>query len=178
MRVGRKRHLALVIHRPHTRAAHPNTPATEGDLAILVAMTKRRPLEIVAALRADDIHDLLLHQLAQDAKPDTNAQREQALLRSPNQLPQRLLHAHRQNSFLRGRLRDRYVLIHGGSDEKVNPLGPIRSATNSSYSDCAASRSRRSWSVRLGTCTRVPRSPARSWRARSLLAVRRGEACR
>ena len=78
-------------------------------------MTHRGPLRVPAPLRADDIVDLLLHEFRQDTEPDTDAQREQALLRSPNELPQRLLNAHRQNSFLRGRLRDRYVLIHGGS---------------------------------------------------------------
>ena len=107
--------LGLAVGGPHPRTLDRDTAPAERHRTSLVAVAHRGPLRVPLPLRADDILDLLLHQLAQHAEPDTNAQREQSLLRSPNQLPQRLLDTHRQNSFLRGRLRDRYVLIHGGS---------------------------------------------------------------
>ena len=56
-------------------------------------MPHRGPLGVVLALRTDDVVDLLLHQLGQHAEPDADAQREQSLLRCPDQLPQRFLHA-------------------------------------------------------------------------------------
>ena len=80
-----------------------------------MAVPHRGPLRVPLPLRADDLVDLLLHQLAQHTEPDTDAQREQPLLRGPDQLAQRLLHALRQHGLITGRLRDRYVLIHGGS---------------------------------------------------------------
>jgi hypothetical protein len=59
--------------------------------------------------------DFVLHQLGEHAEPDTDAEREQPLLRRPEQLPQRLLNALRQHEFIRARLRERYVPVHGGS---------------------------------------------------------------
>ena len=115
MPVRRELDLRLAVRGPNPRPLDPDTTAAERDLASLVAVTHSHALRVVLALRADDVIDLLLHQRAQHAQPDTDAEREQPLLRSPNELPQRLLHAHRQNSFFPGRLRDRYVLIHGGS---------------------------------------------------------------
>ena len=53
--------------------------------------------------------------LGEHAEPDTDAEREQTLLRSADQLPERLLHACRQHDFVRARLRKRYVPTHGGS---------------------------------------------------------------
>ena len=78
-------------------------------------MTHRRPLGVPLALRTDDIVDLLVHQLLQHAEPDADAQREQPLLRCPDQLPQRFLHALREHGLITGRLSDRYVATHGGS---------------------------------------------------------------
>ena len=75
----------------------------------------RGPLGVVLALRAYDVVDLLFHQLGQHAEPDTDAQREQPLLRCPDQLPQRFLHALWEHGLLHCRLRDRYVATHGGS---------------------------------------------------------------
>ena len=46
----------------------------------------------VLALRADDFVDLLFQQLGQHTEPDADAQRQQSLLRRPDQLPQRLPH--------------------------------------------------------------------------------------
>ena len=82
------------------------------------------------ALRADDVVDLLLHQLAQHAKPDADAQREQSLLRSPHQLTERFLHTLRQHGLIAGRLRDRYVATHGGSSfdlGRITRHAPTRS---------------------------------------------------
>src|SRR5881392_3998343 len=74
-----------------------------------------RAVGIVLALRADDIDDFLFHQLGEHAQPHADAEREQALLGSADQLPQRLLHPHRQHDLLHARLRERYVPIHGRS---------------------------------------------------------------
>jgi hypothetical protein len=69
----------------------------------------------MAALRADHLVELLLHERVQHAQSDTNAQRQQALLRGAGQLAERLLHTGGQH-LLGGRLLgDRYVLLHGGS---------------------------------------------------------------
>src|SRR5207248_5946295 len=77
------------------------------------------------------------------AQPDADAEREQALLGSADQLPQRLLHPHRQHDFLDARLRERYVPIHGGSllrswtdrlersqQQRTRPEGPPSSSTS------------------------------------------------
>ena len=50
---------------------------------------------VVLALRAHDVAHLLLHQLAQHAEPDADAQREQALLGRSHELPERLLNSRR-----------------------------------------------------------------------------------
>ena len=86
--IGLKLHLGLAVRGPNPRSPHLDTTATERHLAILVAMTHRRPLGVVLALRADDVVDLLGHQLLEHAKPDTDAQRQQPFLRCPNQLAQ------------------------------------------------------------------------------------------
>ena len=65
-----------------------------------MAVTDRGPVRVVLALRADDIVDLLFHQLAQHAEPDADAEREQSLLRCPDQLPQRFLHALREHGLI------------------------------------------------------------------------------
>jgi hypothetical protein len=65
--------------------------------------------------RTETAIDFFFHQLGQHAEPDAHAQREQTLLRCPDQLPQCLLHALREHGFLQGRLSDRYVATHGGS---------------------------------------------------------------
>ena len=107
--------LGLAIRGPHPRPLHVDTTSTERHLATLMAMTHRRPLGVVLAPRAHHIVDLLLHQLGQHAELDTDAQRKQPLLRCPDQLPQRLLHALREHGLITGRLSDRYVATHGGS---------------------------------------------------------------
>jgi hypothetical protein len=67
------------------------------------------------ALRADDVIDLLFHELSQYAEPNTNAERQQPFLRCPNQLAERFLDTLREHGLLHGRLSDRYGLLHGGS---------------------------------------------------------------
>ena len=115
MLIGLKLHLGLAVRGPHPRPLDLDTTATERHLATFVAMPDRRPLGVVLALRADDIVDLLGHQLLEHAKPDADAQRQQPFLRCPDQLAQRFLHALREHGLIAGRLSDRYVATHGGS---------------------------------------------------------------
>ena len=91
----------------------------------------------VLALRADDIVDLLLHQLAQHAEPDTDAEREQPLLRCPNELrptpPARAPGArpHHGSPAATGTLLSRRFLLRSLADrrarsqpERTRPEGP------------------------------------------------------
>src|SRR5439155_1660335 len=75
------------------------------------------------ALRAHDLVDLELHQFVHDAEPDSDAQREQALLRRSDELAERLLDLRWERTLrpLQGRddLGGGY-LLHGGSS---CPLG-------------------------------------------------------
>ena len=102
-------HLGLAIHGPNPGPLHVDAPAAERHLTILVAMTDRGPVRVVPALRADNVVDLLFHQFGQNTEPDADAQREQPLLRCPDQLPQRFLDTLREHGFIAGRLSDRYV---------------------------------------------------------------------
>ena len=114
--IGRQRHLALAIDGPDPRTLDRNAPAAERDLAVLVAVTHRDAVRVALALRAHDIVDLLLQHLGQHAQPGRDTERQQPLLRGPDQLAQRLLHTRGQHSLLRGHGgRDRYGLLHGGS---------------------------------------------------------------
>ena len=67
---------------------HP--AAAERHLALIVAVAHGASLGIVTALRADNLIDLGLHQLAQHAEADPDAERQQPLLRLPSKLSQRL----------------------------------------------------------------------------------------
>ncbi len=115
MLVRTQLHLGLAVRGPNPWPLYLDATAAERHLAILVTMPHGGPLLVVLALRAHDVVDLLLHQLGQHTEPDTDAQREQSLPRCPNQLAQRFLHALREHGLIAGRLRDRYVAIHGGS---------------------------------------------------------------
>lgn len=81
-------------------------------------MAHRRPVRVVSALRADDLVDLLLHQLGEHTEPDTDAQSEQPFLRRAHELAERLLHPRRQRQLTSRAVGDdlfqRYGL-HGGS---------------------------------------------------------------
>lgn len=54
------------------------------------------PPRVVLAFGATDLLHLLGHQLVHHTEPDTHTQREQALPRRPDQLPERGLHPLRQ----------------------------------------------------------------------------------
>jgi hypothetical protein len=105
--VGLKRHLAFAIGSPDPRPADRNAPAAERDLSVLVTVTDRGPIRVPLALRPDDRVDLQLQQLVQNAEPDLHRQRQQPLLRRPDQLPQRRLHPLREHGLLVDRLGDR-----------------------------------------------------------------------
>ena len=98
--IGLKLHLGLAVRGPHPRSPHLDTTAAERHLAAFMAVPDRSPLGVVLALGADDVVDLLGHQLLEHAKPDTDAQRQQAFLRCPNQLAQRFLHALREHGLI------------------------------------------------------------------------------
>ena len=56
-----------------------------------MAVTLGDPPRVVLALRAYDLVDFELHQLVHDTQADTDAEREQPLPRSPDELAERLL---------------------------------------------------------------------------------------
>jgi hypothetical protein len=91
--IGPDRQLALVVLGPHPRPLNRDAPAAEGDRPIIAAVPIRRPVRVVLAARAAHLLDLLSHQLLQHAQPNPDAQREQPLLRSSDQLTERLLDA-------------------------------------------------------------------------------------
>jgi len=145
MLIRAQRHLRLAVRGPHARTRNLDATTAECHLASLVTMTHSAPIRVPAPLRADDIIDLLLHQLAQNTEPDTDAERQQPFLRCPDQLAQSFLHALREHGLIAGRLRDRYVALHGGSSfdlwtdrrersqlERTRPEGPpsLQSSTS------------------------------------------------
>jgi hypothetical protein len=65
---------------PHAQAAH----------AHLVPVSHRRALRVVPSLRADNLIDLLFHQLRKHAQPQPHAQGEQPFPGRVHQLPERL----------------------------------------------------------------------------------------
>jgi hypothetical protein len=115
MLIGRELDLGLAVSCPHPRPLDLDATAPERHLPIIVAVPNRGPVRVVLALRAHDLVDLLLQHLGENAEPDADRQRQQSLLRGPDQLAERLLHALRQHGLIIGRLRDRYGLLHGGS---------------------------------------------------------------
>jgi hypothetical protein len=78
-------------------------------------MPDRSTVPVPLPLRTDELVNLLLHKPAEHTAPDLDRQREQPLVRCPNQLPQCLLHALREHGLITWRLSDRYVVLHGGS---------------------------------------------------------------
>ena len=88
MLVRLKRHFGVPVSGPDPGPAHLDATATERHLAALVTVPHRGPLSIVLAPRAHHVVDL---------QPDLNRQREQSLLRCPDQLAQRLLHPPREH---------------------------------------------------------------------------------
>lgn len=82
-----------------------------------MAVTHRARLDVVTALRADHLVDLLGHQFGQHPEPDTDAQRQQPLLRRASKFAERLLHALGQRVELReaDRVGPVVYVLHGGS---------------------------------------------------------------
>ena len=80
-RVGLKADLAPIVGGPHARAADRDPPAAERHLTADMTVALRRPLAIMAALRPDDLVDLVLHALMQHGEPGTDGERHQPLLR-------------------------------------------------------------------------------------------------
>ena len=115
MLIGLNQHLVLAVRGANPRATNLNAATAKRDLPSLVAVPDRGPLAVPLALRADDLIDLLLHHRAQHTQPDADAQRQQSLLRRPDQLAECFLHALREHDLITGRLSDRYVATHGGS---------------------------------------------------------------
>jgi len=87
-----ERDLALTLGRAHARTADRHAAGPEGDRARLVAVAGGAAAGVVLALRADDLLDLGLHQLVEDAEPDAHRQRHESLLGRSGQLSKRLLH--------------------------------------------------------------------------------------
>jgi hypothetical protein len=81
--VGLESHLLAAVGRPHPGPLHRDPASAERHLASLVAVAHRGALGVVLPLRADDLVDLLGHQLAQHAEPDTHAQRTAPPARRP-----------------------------------------------------------------------------------------------
>jgi hypothetical protein len=116
--VGPQRQLLLAVLGTHPRALDLDATPAERHRPVIGPVPVRGPVRVVLALRAAHIIDLLGHHLAEHAEPDADTQREQSLLRCPNELAERFLDPWRKrllDGFLRGHdLRSRYGL-HGGS---------------------------------------------------------------
>src|SRR4051794_31302363 len=87
MRVAGKLNLMPAVGRARPRPADRHSTAAERDLAGFVAVPNRRPVRDLAALRADDLVDLGLHQLVQHAKPGADAQRQPPSYAAPASMP-------------------------------------------------------------------------------------------
>jgi hypothetical protein len=110
--VGLKRHLLAAVDGAHARTLHRHPAPAQRDLAGLVAMADSGALRVVPSPRPDNLGDFFLHQLGHHTESDTDAERQQPLLRGAHKLTQRLLHTRGQHGLLRGRdLRDRYGLL-------------------------------------------------------------------
>ena len=115
--------LALGVGRAHSRATDPHATAAQGHRPVLVAMAHRCAVGVALALGADDLVDLELHQLVNDAEPNTHAEREQPLPRHPDELTERLLDSRWERTLRRLQVGDDPgdgYLLHGGSS---CPLG-------------------------------------------------------
>jgi len=137
-------YLRAAVGAAHSGPLDRDAPAAQRHLARLVPVTHGRALRVVLALRAHDLDHLLFQQFGQHAQPDADAQREQPLLRCPNQLPERLLHALRQDDLFNARLRERYVAPHGGSSLSIFRItrhAPKRSGREGGTADLRSSTS-------------------------------------
>ena len=115
MLVHRKPELPGTVGCPDPGAFHADPATTKGDLAGLVAVANRAAIRVVAALWADDLGDLLFHQLGQDAEPNAHRERQKALSRDSDKRSKRLLDAWWQWAFgVHAGLTGRYLVLHGG----------------------------------------------------------------
>jgi hypothetical protein len=94
--IGLKRHFAGAVPRADARALDLQDAPAEDDLAGLVSVPISAARRIGLALGADDVGDLLLHQLGEHAEADADGECEQPLLRRSDELPERRLHRLRQ----------------------------------------------------------------------------------
>ncbi len=137
MRISRKRQLGVSVSSADTRPLDRQPTAAKRHLPSLATVAHKSPPRIPLALRADNIVDLVFHQLGQDTQPKTHAERQKPLPRGPDEFAECLLHTGWQHNLLGGRLRDRYGLPHGGSSfdlwmdhlersqpERTRPEGP------------------------------------------------------
>ena len=90
--VGRHRHLAGAIHRAHPRAPHGYPASAQAGRAGLVTMAYRAAVGVVAALRAADRSDVVLHQRLHDLQPSADRYSQQALVGRRGDLCERDLH--------------------------------------------------------------------------------------
>jgi len=98
--------LARAVRASNARTLDRQDTSAEHDLAPLVAVSVGDALGVRLAPRADDVDDLLLHQLSEHAQADADREGEQALLRRPHELTERRLHRLRQLSPRRPRSGD------------------------------------------------------------------------
>ena len=89
IRIRRQRHLVLTVDGARPWMLHSDPPATERDRAVLVAVTDSGAVLDGRVLGPNDLVELGLHHLAQNAQPDTDAQSEQPLLRGADELSER-----------------------------------------------------------------------------------------
>ncbi len=115
MAVHGKADLARAVGGPYPGALDPDPPPAESDLTGLVAVADGSSLGVVAPLGADDLCDLLFHQLGDDAQAEADRQGQKALLGDAHQLPEHLLDAWRKQVLpVRDGLLGRYGFLHGG----------------------------------------------------------------
>jgi hypothetical protein len=138
IRIGRKRHLVLPVDGACPRTLHRDPPATERDLSVFVAVPDSGPLLHGRVLGANDLVKLGLHHLAKHAQPDPHAEREQPLLRSPDELSERFLHLQRQP--VRATVLLLHYGLHGGSSRlwidfalATVPAGPDKAKGTATY---------------------------------------------
>ena len=87
--VGRHRHLAGAVGGAHPRPAHRHPPAAQGDRPGLGAVPHRRPVRVVAALRAAQRGDVFVHHRRHHLQPGAHRQGQQALPQRPGELGHR-----------------------------------------------------------------------------------------
>ena len=125
-----------------------------------MAMTLRRALRVVLALRANDLGYLELHQLVHHAEPDAHAERQQALPRRPDQLAERVLDLRWQRT-----LRRPQAVATSGAGTFFMAVPPVLSdLVGACHARNASGRGGRS-AVQISTRSRTTSSRRRSRRS-------------